>query len=162
MTGELEWSGTQQLLLLLQSSGLGVALGLLFDVLGGLLRAKPPAKWMRFIADTLFGLVAGLVTFYASLAIMDGQLHPLLFVGSGIGFAAAHLSVGMLLAKGLCRARRSWMRMWAVLGTLCVRFLGAVYDRICRLKGKKGSTSEENAKKHEKNRKKPAFFQKKS
>ena len=107
----VEWTGRQQLLFLLQSGGVGFFLGLLFaaETAVGQVCCR---RWQRFCLDGAFGAVAALVTFFASLAIMDGQLHPLLFLGSLIGFVAAYTSVGRPLRALCCRVLRLTGRIW--------------------------------------------------
>ncbi len=102
------WTGRQQLILLLQSGGLGLFLGVLYDgfaVLRGLFGRKP---WQRFLWDALFGPTAGLVTFFVSLAMMDGRMRPLLFVGIGAGFVVQRLAVGRPLARLFLHKWRGW------------------------------------------------------
>lgn len=97
----MEWTGNQQLLFLLQSAGVGMGLGLLFDSMTGVGRTFRHRIGV-FLWDVLFGVVAALVTFFASLAIMDGDMHPLLFIGGGFGFLAEHIGVGIQVSRAVC------------------------------------------------------------
>ncbi len=160
----MEWSGSQQVWLLLQSTGLGFGLGFVYDVLqlpcycgGGRIR--------RFVMDVLFGAVAALVTFYVALALMDGRLHPLLFFGSGVGFLAQHSCIGHWLCRGLRRLAAGWRRMklarkqaFASAAAKLTAWLSAGRKRLfcCR----KPATAEKVAEKRKKNRKKGDFFTK--
>ncbi len=162
----MEWTGAQQLGLLLESGGLGVLLGLLFDVMGGFVRGGSRGRWRLFLADVFFGLLAALVTFFGSLAIMDGQMHPLLFGGCLLGFLVEHIGPGRQVGWLVCRLRR-WMRR--VLEAICMgaeAFLGVVFGFVNglfrSLKKKKPHQKEEKEKNGEKSRKKFRFFQKKS
>lgn len=154
----MEWTWQQQAHLLLQSGGVGFALGMVYDVF----RAAETGRTARvrvFVLDALFGVTAALVTFYAALAIMDGRLHPLLFAGCGIGFAAQRRSIGRLTG-------RLWRRLFAALGRFS-RGVGRRIDdwsdsirrRFSRLWVAKSS---DLGKKDEKNRKKFHFFRKKA
>lgn len=154
----MEWTWQQQAHLFLQSGGVGFALGMVYDVF----RAAETGRTARvraFVLDALFGVTAALVTFYAALAIMDGRLHPLLFAGCGIGFAAQRRSVGRLTG-------RIWRRVFAALGRFR-RGVGRRMDdgsdrirrRISRLRTVKPSVSGE---KGSKKRKKFHFFRKKA
>ena len=81
------WMGREQVRLLLESGGLGLLLGVLFDVCCALSRACGRRRWLRFGVDAAFGVPAALLTFYGALAIMDGRMHPLLFAGLHLTFA---------------------------------------------------------------------------
>ncbi len=152
----VEWTGSQQLLFLLQSGGLGFGLGFLFDVFTGLGRAG--GRCRRFWLDSFIGVLAALITFFGSLAIMDGVLHPLLFAGILVGFLAEHAGVGWLVSRWLCGAvRRSsgfFGKMLAVLEAILLRIsplFEALWSKIrC------------HRPKSKKNRKKIRFFQKKT
>ena len=87
------WTGEQQIRLLLRCMGLGVLLGVLFDVCS-VIGAASRRRWGVILWDALFGVLAALLTFYVSLAIMDGRMHPLLFAGSAIGFVTQHETLG--------------------------------------------------------------------
>jgi len=162
----VEWTGAQQVGLLLESGGLGVLLGLLFDIMGGFVHGGTRDRWRLFLADVFFGLLAALVTFFGSLAIMDGQMHPLLFGGCLLGFLAEHVGPGRQVGRLVCRLRR-WIRcvleaIYMGSEVLISRILGVVNRLFGVLKTKKSCQKEENEKNGEKSRKKFRFFQKKS
>ena len=91
----MEWTGQQQVAMLVQSCGVGLLLGVVYDIFFSAgRRSTRPAV---FIRDALFGLVAALITFFCALAITDGRMHPLLFAGSGLGMLAEHYSIGRVL-----------------------------------------------------------------
>ncbi len=81
----MEWTWREQIVLLLQCGGLGMALGIVYDWLSVWEQWRRLSRVAVFVLDSLFGLLAALVTFFFALATMDGRLHPLLFVGSAIG-----------------------------------------------------------------------------
>lgn len=97
-----EWSGCTQLLSLLQSTLAGALLGVAFSVFTGWGRSRQSAM-ARFVLDVTFMLLAALATFFASLVIMDGQLHPLLFGGLVLGAAVEHILIGRWISAGVCR-----------------------------------------------------------
>ncbi len=150
----VEWTGSQQLLFLLQSGGLGFGLGFLFDVFTGL--GRTGSRCQRFWLDSFFGILAALITFFGSLAIMDGVLHPLLFAGILVGFLAEHASVGWLVSRWLFSAVR-WsseilQKILDVLETILQKFplfLRFLWEKI-----------RSHRPKCKKNRKKIRFFQK--
>ena len=107
----VEWTGRQQLLFLLQSGGVGFLLGLLFDILTAVGRVGC-RRWRQFLLDALFGIPAALITFFGALSIMDGELHPLLFVGIIVGLLAEHASLGKLVTRVLCAVMRWHNRFW--------------------------------------------------
>lgn len=148
----MEWSGQQQLQYFLESTMLGLGLGLLFDLhtaVGRLYRRRT-----MFLLDALFGIPAALITFFASLAITDGRLHPLLFFGILAGGLVGHACVGRLLGRwtyggvrrGIRLVRRV-VRKTDETAREAVRFLGCLAQKK-RL--------------HEKNRKNFRFFEKKT
>ena len=154
----MEWTWQQQAHLLLQSGGVGFALGMVYDVFRAAATGRA-ARVRVFVLDALFGVTAALVTFYAALAIMDGRLHPLLFVGCGVGFAAQRRSIGRLTG-------RLWRWVFAALGRFCRgvgRRMDDCSDRIQRrlllLRRAKPSGS---GKKDPKKRKIFYFFRKKA
>ena len=105
--GGVEWTGAQQLTLLVKSGGIGFALGLLFGVWEMLEMAFFREKRKCFVADALFFLPAALITFFGLLALADGRMHPLLFAGILIGFLAERAGVD-----------RHWRRLLALPGRL--------------------------------------------
>ncbi len=100
------WMGREQVRLLLESGGLGLLLGVLFDVCCALSRACGGRRRLRFGVDAAFGVPAALLTFYGALAIMDGRMHPLLFAGMAVGFWLQHRTVGRWVSRWLYRAGR--------------------------------------------------------
>ncbi|MBQ1950203.1 MAG: hypothetical protein II363_01190 [Clostridia bacterium] len=102
----MEWTGRQQLFLLLLSGGVGLLLGLLSGVTEGMQRLFRVRRGASFLVDVLFGVLAALITFFASLGIMDGRLHPLLFAGLAGGFAAARFGPGRVIARWTVRLYR--------------------------------------------------------
>lgn len=93
----MEWSGRQQIYFLLQSVVLGAGQGLLLDVLTGMVRITNRKRWLW--TDVIFGPIAAVITFCGALVIMDGQLHPLLFVGVGFGMLMEHVMIGVLVCR---------------------------------------------------------------
>lgn len=166
----MEWSGQQQLELLLQSGGVGLVLGFVYDIFqlpgyfGG-------GRRCQFLCDAFYGIVAALVTFFASLAIMDGRMHPLLFAGCGVGFFAQHSSVGCLhrrLLRGAVTAMRQlfqWLaetlRLTERKGSLMMHAASS-FIRKGFSKSKKRKKQVKNAENAEKTEKNLVFFEKSS
>lgn len=101
------WLRQEQVRLLLESGGLGLLLGVLFDICCALSRGCGRRRWLRFAVDAAFGIPAALLTFYGALAMMDGRLHPLLFGGLAVGFWLQHRTVGWWFSRRLYRAGRA-------------------------------------------------------
>lgn len=99
----MEWTGQQQIDFLLQSFALGCGQGMLLDILTGLVYINKRRRWLW--TDILFGPLAAVVTFFGSLVIMDGQLHPLLLFAVFAGILTEHQIVGVYI----CRLVR-WIR----------------------------------------------------
>lgn len=157
MTMEVEWTGQQQLLFLLQSAGIGCLIGAVFDFTTGLERGIG-LRWLAWLLDGLFGILAALITFFGSLAIMDGCLHPLLFGGILCGFLAEHAAVGRQMSRfvcstvRLCRRGASAFERWGEGGIL----------RFCRLCGKNAAFCKKKTETAPKSGKKFCFFSKKA
>ncbi len=154
----VEWTGAQQVSFLLDYTGLGLLFGLVFDVLEGLQPFLRGHRVLRFLADSLLGLLAALVTFFVALATMDGVLHPLLFGGILLGAVTEHLSIGRRVAA---LTRRAGYRMGRIRSVLLYgrNTLGRRLSAFFLLKK---TVAEKNAAFAEKNRKKSPFFQKKA
>lgn len=154
-----EWAKEQQVILLFQSFGLGVFLGLLFDVFSVPVKMCRRRRFAVFFIDVTFLAVSSLVTFYFSLATMDGRLHPLLFGGCLFGFVLQHITVGRFIGLWLYRIVR-FGRVAVVWVTQAIllpfRLLFDWLRRVFR------SVFAGLPKKAQKTRKKASFFQKKS
>lgn len=130
------WMGQEQVRLLLESGGLGLLLGVLFDVCCALSLGCGRRRWLRFAVDAAFGVPAALLTFYGALAIMDGRLHPLLFGGLAAGFWLQHRTVGRWVSRWLYRAGRALGRgIGWLMGQLDIG-LAAVGRRISTVLGR--------------------------
>lgn len=106
----VEWTGREQVYFFLQSMLVGACIGVLFDVFSGWGRLLHK-KAKIFLVDILFAFLSAILTFCASLVIMDGQLHPLLLFGLMCGALAEHYSVGHFVS--LC---------FSYIGKLLTRF----------------------------------------
>ena len=150
----MELTGREQLTLLAECGGLGAALALLFAIHNGILRTVPYKRRLRFAADVWFGLPTALITFYVSLAVMDGRMHPLLFGGSGMGFALTYGVIGHPLSKGVSRVAGWIRRRSARVMDGTERGMVALYSRIsavtAREFGKIGKRKRSKAEKDEK------------
>lgn len=111
----MEWTGWQQIVFLLQSICLGLAQGVLLDLLSGFGRRASPIR--RISLDVLFGVLAALMTFFGALVIMDGQLHPILFMGCALGMILEHVILGMWLAKWIYCMRLFFGKIGVFLGS---------------------------------------------
>lgn len=156
MIEELEWGGVQQLALLLQSGGLGVALGLLLSWLSGLGYGK--TKIWRFVSDMVFCVFAAVFTFYAGLVLTDGRLHPVLFLGLLSGMCVEHILVGKWVSRFAYKTTRLLRGIAAFLFALLMRF----FEKIKTLLRKFGVVKQKIAKNVKKTRKNRHFFQKKT
>ena len=123
------WTWRQQLWLLLQCMGLGVSLGVLYDLFGVVRLWRSRRRRSLFLTDALFGVLAALVTFFTALAIMDGRMHPLLFFGSAFGFTVQHLTLGRVASRALYRAGAALFRAGRSAAAVLMRPLRAVRIR---------------------------------
>jgi|GEM_PF-2809081 len=122
----MEWTGQQQLVMLMQSGGVGFLLGATYDLFFAVGRVRRSARSAVFVKDILFCLLSAVFTFYFSLMITDGQLHPLLFLGIALGMVAERGSVGRLL-----RLLRFWLSsLFGKVRQIMVGVLARLHDRM--------------------------------
>lgn len=152
MIEELEWGGAQQLMLLLQSGVLGVGLGVVFDLMTGV--GRDVSKIKRFFLDLIFCVLAALVTFFFSLVITDGKMHPILFLGCLLGMAIEHCVIGKRISRVVYKSVRGIRYLSSVLTEILKKHFFTVRKMIVFPK--------REAKNVKKIRKKRNFFQKKA
>ncbi len=152
-----EWAREQQLVLFCQSGLLGVALGFVFDFFNLPSKTHRQRRWMVFLIDVLFCVVAAMVTFYFSLAVMDGRMHPLLFCGSLMGFVVQHLTVGRFFGRLLYATVRV---AYTILGRIFGWLEGVLLRGVSAIKRCFSYLSVKIKGNAEKSQKKSNFFQK--
>lgn len=99
---------------------MGVMIGILLDIFNGLGRNRSRAY--RFWLDVIFGPLAAVMLCLGSLAIMDGQLHPLLLFGAFVGVVLERLTIGRYLSNSVAYLRRVVGRLVKVLEKACIVF----------------------------------------
>lgn len=99
----MEWTWREQIWLLLQCGGLGLLLGTVYDWISVWGQLRRSSRTVIFFLDSLFGLLAALVTFFFALATMDGRLHPMLFAGSALGMAVQRCGISRFHRRVLYR-----------------------------------------------------------
>ena len=136
----MEWTGQQQIQFLLQSFLLGGFQGLFLDLITSLCAGRKRRRWLW--SDVFFGPLAAVTTFCGALAIMDGQLHPLLFFGIALGMLTEHVTIGAILIRLVHHLRCMLAQIDAKAHLACAHFIG---DRrsICH----RGEKSPKNARK---------------
>ena len=157
MIAELSWSGEQQVFICLSCSGLGIALGVLFEVVTGLGRVSQRGVY-RYLLDVGWGVCSAFVTFFAVLVLTGGRLHPVVFLGILIGFTAEHITIGRWIANGTYVVA-AILRLWCA---KIIDFIDAVLFGIFRKSRNFFRLRREKRKNVKKQRKKPGFFQKNS
>ena len=93
----MEWATVQQFPVLWKSILVGVIIGVPFDVYSGFWRGKR-YRFPLFLSDCLFGALSAVITFFGALAISDGYLHPMIFMGVTAGWICEHWLIGRWLA----------------------------------------------------------------
>ena len=142
----VEWSGREQVYFFFQGVLAGVCIGFLFDVFTGWGRAYRSALRV-FVLDVVFGLLAAWFTFCASLVIMDGQLHPLLFLAMGLGMVSEHACIGRWVSRGVCGAVKlcGWLRkQMCMLIAGVMGYIRHVITRFAVTKRRKSENIEKN------------------
>ena len=140
------WTWRQQLWLLLQCMGLGVSLGMLYDLFGVVRLWRSRRRRSLFLTDALFGVLAALVTFFTALAIMDGRMHPLLFFGCAFGFTVQHLTLGRVASRALYRAGVALIRACRSAAAVLGRPLRAARARWAEGRKKRAEMTDEREK----------------
>ncbi len=154
-----EWTGQHQLTLLFQSGVFGVCLGFVFDFFNIPSKTHRRRRVAVFLCDVVFFVLAALTTFFFSLAVMDGRMHPLLFFGALLGMTVQHLAIGRLFSRALYLIGRFLYKMFdRLLMWICLPFrlgfsaISRTFSAVWTKIGKKAK----------KTQKKSRFFQKKS
>lgn len=139
----MEWTWREQIVLLIQCGGLGLVMGMAYDGVTVWQRFRHYSHVRVFVSDGAFCLLAALATFFFSLATMDGRMHPLLFVGIGVGVLAERCGIGRvyrcLLYRFLSFVRLVWrcgIRAARVAAARCRQFWCAAYIKIQKSLGK--------------------------
>ena len=154
-----EWSGQQQILLLCQSVAFGGCLGFVFDLFNLPSKSSRRCRVMTFVCDVVFFAVAAIATFYYSLAVMDGRMHPLLFFGTAIGMVVQHLLIGRYFSRVLYLFGRCFCRLIQRAGKCITIPLRVVYFAIFAFIAAAWTKIRKNVRKV---RKKSRFFEKNS
>ena len=133
MIGAVEWSGWQQIVFLVECIPCGAILGFFFELTSGFVRFST-SKSTKYLYDVLYGMMASVVTFFTALVIMDGQLHPILFLGIGFGFICEHIMLGRLVMQMVYMLVKTIGKVSFVLRTILVcvfRVFWLLKDWIC-------------------------------
>lgn len=117
MISELLWGSDQQIHLFVYSALVGFGIGVVFDVVNGIGRTY--GKTRRFLFDVLFCCFTAIVTFFTSLILNYGYLHPVLILGIFIGLLVEHRVIGCFVSKFVYRSIQLFARL---LREFCVIF----------------------------------------
>ena len=104
MITELLWGSDQQIRLLFYSTVVGFGLGVGFGIINGFGRLR--SRTRRFVIDVVYCCFAAIVTFFTSLVLNHGILHPVLFIGLMSGVLIEHRIIGRLVSKSAYRFAR--------------------------------------------------------
>ncbi len=129
----MEWTWRQQLIMLLQSSGVGFLLGILYDFVTTIGRVKRFSRPIVFTMDALLGLLAAVVTFYFALVITGGYMHPFLFVGVSLGALTEHGSVSHVLCRAFTALLLTVTNTFAWINGAATRLHECVNRLCCRI-----------------------------
>ena len=114
----MEWSIGEQMRFFGYSICLGGIIGIVLDVFSGLERNR--SRFYCFWLDVAFGPLAAVLLFLGSLAIMDGQLHPLLLLGAFLGLVLEHVTIGVYLSQSVVMLRKFIRKSIAVFGRIFI------------------------------------------
>ncbi len=126
-----------ELALLLQSVGIGIIFGVVFDALRVVRIIFPHKSWMIFTEDFLFMLFCGFWFFVFSMTSARGQLRAFLLLGAVAGFFLYIYTVGEIVRRFIIKTRdtirAALKRAYYKVKT---RFISPVYRFIRRKYGK--------------------------
>lgn len=114
---------------LLESICVGLIQGGVFDIFEGLGRCGTRRR--RVWLDIVFGPLSALLLFFCGLVILNGQIHPLLLIGSAIGMLVEHITIGVYLSATVAGICRFCLKSFAVLRHFVVQ-AGEGYNKIAR------------------------------
>lgn len=133
-------TGEIQLANLLYACGLGVWLGLYYELFRTLRLLLPPSARSCFFQDIFFCLSAMLITFFCFLGIADGNMYPYLFAGEIAGFFSFYYTLGRAFHKVLAMILRWIFRFLRILKRWIGCPLRALYRSIFDLFIRIGTT----------------------
>lgn len=126
-----------ELALLLQSVGIGIIFGVVFDALRVVRIIFPHKSWMIFTEDFLFMLFCGFWFFVFSMISARGQLRAFLLLGAVAGFFLYIYTVGEIVRRFIIKTRDTIRAaLKRVYNKVKTRFISPVYRFIRRKYGK--------------------------
>ena len=90
-----------QLVNFLYACGLGVWIGLYYELFRTWRLLFVPSVIGCFLQDIFFCITSALITFFVFLGIADGQLYPYLLIGELTGFCSFYFTMGRLCHRVL-------------------------------------------------------------
>lgn len=127
-----EITNSGQLLELLQAAGMGVLLGLYYDVYRVIRIVMRPSARVIFIQDVAFFSTASLLTFLFLLTINGGQLRVYLLLGILTGFVIYYVTIGRLVVRFADVVTKAIAFLWGAFW----RAVSWPFRRIGRLLGR--------------------------
>jgi len=111
-------SNSHQLMELLLSAGMGLLLGMYYDVFRVIRIVQQPSARIIFVQDVLFFATSAVITFLFTMTINGGQLRLYIMAGLLAGFLVYYMTIGRLVvrfAKMVTSAiSRAWSAFWRV------------------------------------------------
>ncbi len=105
MTPTYMFGLSYELVLFLQSVGIGIIFGVVFDALRVVRIIFPHKSWMVFTEDLLFMLFCGFWFFVFSMTSARGQLRAFLIIGAAAGFFLYIYTVGEIVKRFITKTR---------------------------------------------------------
>ncbi len=92
-------SVSQQTITFLQSTLLGIGLGMLYDLFRILRLIIPSGKIISFVEDIIYFLLCGVISFAFLLAVNNGIVRGYLLIGEFLGAALYYFTLGKLIYR---------------------------------------------------------------
>jgi spore cortex biosynthesis protein YabQ len=103
---------TGQIFTFLFSLVLGISLSLTYDVFGCIRFLLGQKKWVTFVADVLFFLLAAVVFFCFLMIRCDGVFRIYALLGTALGFGVSRITVSRLFYSALVSITRWIQRLF--------------------------------------------------
>lgn len=109
------WPLSEQIIVFIRCIGLGILLGLLYEVFSVLRCFLSEKTWAYVVCDVAFSLITTVISFFFMVLYNNGRVRLNLVFAQIIGGVAFHFSVGRYLLKPLTFFAMKMRRAMSVL-----------------------------------------------
>lgn len=102
MVPETYFTVNQELLLFLYSVGMGVLLGMVYDIFRALRQLFPHRFFIVFVEDCIFFMIYSVLLMCFAVMFSRSQVRFYYAVGNTIGFALYYFTIGRIVMRFIC------------------------------------------------------------